>query len=167
MSVSASYALVSPSAATPPAAQVSSSPLEPAPPPAAKEGIVRPFRLGANGNPVTASGEALRASRIEQVLSTRSSGGLFSGELLWLMRFGSQYELLLQTNLTDERAPLAVIYGQDALARALPSEVVERADVIVDDEAEHLEVVLYTRERAARGAPRTVRPATTARVKVK
>lgn len=151
MPVQGSYGLAQPPAPAAPTPATSALPVEPPPPVAQKVGIVRPFRFGPDGNPVKGSGDALRASRLGRVFSTRSSGAKFGGELRWKMRFGSQMELLRQVNMDEAIVPLAFTYAQDGVARALPNEVVESAAVVEDDDAEELELTITTRDRRARG----------------
>ncbi|RTL27582.1 MAG: hypothetical protein EKK55_05980 [Rhodocyclaceae bacterium] len=162
MPASTTYTLIAPAA---PAVQPSSEVLDPLPPaaqPSARRGVLRPFRFGADGNPVTGTGEALRTSRVAQVLGTTSRGPRSAGELRWNGAFGSQLERLRQSSFDDAKAALTVIYARDALARPLPTEIVEKADVVVD--GENIDVTLYTRQR---GVLRSHQTAVATSVKVK
>ena len=101
-------------------------------PAARKAGLRWPFKLGADGNPITVTGDALRETRVAFVLGTRASGPKSSGEIPSRMRIGSLYHLLLNTSFSAARQGLAIVYGESALAQALPNERVVAARETVE-----------------------------------
>ncbi len=113
---------------------------------AKKSGLVWPFKIGANGNPVTGTGDVLRESRVGFVMSTRASSTRASGEIPMRMRLGSLAHLLLNTSFNDVREALAVLYGQRAMSAALPYELVMAAAVDSDTKGE-VNVTLFVADR--------------------
>ena len=113
---------------------------------AKKSGLVWPFRVGSNGNPKTGMGDELREARVAFVVATRASSHAGAGEIPMRMRVGSIAYLLLNTSFNDVREGLAVVYGQRALANALPNEVVMGAEVETHDSGE-VDVTLYVADR--------------------
>ena len=127
---------------------------------AKKSGLIWPFRIGSNGNPVTGMGDDLRESRVAFVGATRASSHAGAGEIPMRMRLGSTMHLLLNTSFNDVREGLAVVYGQRALSNALPNEVVMAAEVETHENGE-VNVTLYVADR------RTVNRSTQTKVPIK
>ena len=113
---------------------------------AKKSGLLWPFSLGSNGNPNTGMGDELREARVAFVVATRASSHVGAGEIPMRMRLGSIAYLLLNTSFNDVREGLAVVYGQRALANALPNEVVMAAEVETHESGE-VDVTLYVADR--------------------
>lgn len=135
-----------------PSSQVE-APAAPAPPvvlaqasTAKKSGLIWPFRVGSNGNPVTGTGDDLREARVAFVFATRATSPRGAGEIPMRMRLGSTAYLLLNTSFNEAREGLAVVYGQRALEQALPSETVMAAEVESTDSGE-VTVTLYVADR--------------------
>lgn len=112
-----------------------------------KAGLKWPFRVMSDGNPELAYGDELRMSRIGFVLGTRASGAKMSGEIPSLMRLGSQFYLLLNTSFTIAREQLAIVYAQQALAKALPDEQIVQAREVVDRGASSVSIELATQDK--------------------
>lgn len=110
-------------------------------------GILLPFRFGPDGNPVTGSGTDLRASKVQLTFGTTATGPKFAGELPYDTEFGSRMEELRQRNIDDVFAPLAAVYGLDALTYALPTEKVVGDPKIIEDERGHVELRFVTKDR--------------------
>jgi hypothetical protein len=141
-----------------PSAAAPAAPIVVAPASTAKKaGLAWPFRVGSNGNPVTVTGDDLREARVAFVVATRASSVRGAGEIPMRMRLGSLAHLLLNTSFGDVREPLAVVYGQRAMASALPNELVVAAEVTSNEDGE-VDVVLYVvdRRNAGRSQPRQV-----------
>lgn len=113
---------------------------------AKKSGLLWPLKLGSNGNFVTGVGDDLRTARVAFVMATRASSSSGSGEIPMRMRLGSTAHLLLNTSFNDVREALAVVYGQRALATALPNEIVMSAEVESFDTGE-VNVTLFVADR--------------------
>lgn len=95
-------------------------------------GVIRPFRRARANDFASASGAALVASCIGQVLGTRADSGPWQGELPWRTEFGSRLYLLRHRAndvTTRELARAAVV---DALQRWEPR--VQVSDVSIDAE---------------------------------
>lgn len=114
---------------------------------ATKIGILRPFRLGSDHNPITGSGNDLRESRITCALGTRRAGPRIMGELQWRHYFGSRIETMRQSNLDETRQALAYVYATEALQSALPDEVVERINLTYDDKLGAVDMTVFNHLR--------------------
>lgn len=122
---------------------------------AKKTGLAWPFRVGANGNPNTVTGDDLRETRVAFVGATRASSARGAGEIPMRMRLGSLLHLLLNTSFGDVREALAVVYGQRALANALPDEIVVGAEVTSDEDGQ-VDLELSVADRRSRSLFRKV-----------
>jgi hypothetical protein len=120
---------------------------------AEQRGIVRPFRLGANGDPVTGTGEDLRVSRIGQAVGTRCIGPGSAGEVAWSHRFGSRFEQIRQTSFNAMRAPLAYVYAKQATETAIPDELVEKVEVTFDDVSQEVTALVFSRSKKSNSNP--------------
>lgn len=114
---------------------------------ATKTGILRPFRLGTDHNPITGSGDDLRESRITCALGTRRAGPRIMGELQWRHYFGSRIETIRQANLDETRQALTYVYATESLQSALPDEVIDRINLTYDDTLGAVDMTVFTRLR--------------------
>lgn len=96
-------------------------------------GLARPFRMGP-GDLATVSGDDLRRTRVEQVLSTRASSAGEVGELAWDPTRGARLDALRNASASPALADLASFYTQDALAQALPDEQLRTMEVLLDEQ---------------------------------
>lgn len=126
----------------------------------AKRGILSPFRVGANGDVVTGSGEELRETRVGTILSMSGTSAGVLGELPWDHRRGNKLEALRNGANTPVLQELAVIHCGDTLAEALPEEQLVAVDVI--DDGTELLLVAWSQRVADRSPhPRETRVTTT------
>lgn len=125
--------------------------------PARKAGLRWPFKLGADGNPITVTGDDLRETRIAFVLGTRASSHVGAGEIPSRMQIGSLFHLLLNTSFTAAREGLAMIYAERALSQALPNERVVGARETVEAESGTITLELASVDRRSLDKSRLLR----------
>lgn len=83
-------------------------------------GITRPFRRDQKNDFASASGADLVYACGEQVLGTRATSPLGSGELPWRPEFGSKLHLIRHRNINPTTKELARAWASEALQRWEP-----------------------------------------------
>ena len=109
-------------------------------------GLIRPLqRLGGNDF-VTAEGEALIASAVKQILSTRP------GELPWRPSFGMNLEVYRHQNNNEGLAALIADSVVEALQLWEPRLEISEAFVSIEDSTINVRVVWQVVSRASTGS---------------
>ncbi len=125
------------------------------------KGFAFPFRVTPGDADIAlVTGDALRETRVETVLSTRGSSAGEPGELAWDPERGSALEALRNASASEAVADFAALYAERALAYALPDERLRASDVTITDRTIELTVQVARADQPSRTA-RTVSVTTT------
>ena len=90
--------------------------------------LLRPFQRDQKNDFANDAGDAIRISRLGQVLGTRCDSAMGPGELPWNTKFGSRLHLLRHRNITDGTPALALEYAREAVEAWEPGERITRVE---------------------------------------